>query len=275
LNAVAATVYEVSGIAFPETLDGVAQKPLAGPSFAYSFNQPDAPSTHLTQVFEQIGNRAIYHDGWLASARHTVGWGVPPDHDFSKDRWELYHVAQDYSQSRDVATRFPERLEKLQALFDVEARKNDIYPLMPGASSPRMGEAASAQFTIYPDATELPTPDFSKPHRVSADVVIPKAGAAGTLVASRRGGGSGFVLYLQDDRLVYESVAAKQFRRFVSSINVPRGASRLTFELAEDGTGRFFFDDQPAGTAALQLLERVNVGYYTALAIGHVNPGYP
>jgi arylsulfatase A-like enzyme len=132
LNDIAATVLEAAGIAAPEVVDGVKQLPMDGTSLVYSFDQPQAPSTHTLQIFEQVGNRAIYHDGWVAAVRHAFPWNTPQDQnsDFRSDIWELYHVAEDFSQARNLAAQNPEKLKELQALFEAEARKNDIYPLM-------------------------------------------------------------------------------------------------------------------------------------------------
>ncbi|MFX7845455.1 hypothetical protein ABTK14_24660, partial [Acinetobacter baumannii] len=75
----------------PESVHGVAQKPLDGASLEYSFDAPLAEARHHVQYFEMIGNRAIYADGWVAAARHSLPWQIGGrSTDFTKDRWELY-----------------------------------------------------------------------------------------------------------------------------------------------------------------------------------------
>src|SRR5499425_3328295 len=126
------TIYEAAGITPPTMMDGVQQKPLEGVSLVYSFADAKAPTRHTTQYFELVGNRAIYKDGWMASTTPlrlpwvtAVGQEPNPD-DF---KWELYDVAADFSQANDLAASNPERLKELQAAFDVEAKKYNVYPL--------------------------------------------------------------------------------------------------------------------------------------------------
>ncbi|MDP6105454.1 MAG: arylsulfatase [Acidimicrobiales bacterium] len=129
---IAPTILEVAGIAPPVEVGGVPQAPFDGTSMAYSFDDPDAPSTHGTQYFEILGNRGIYHDGFLASCYH----GRPPwirmesqPFDGPQENWELYDLRTDFSQGVDLADEQPERLAALQDLFDAEARRNGVYPM--------------------------------------------------------------------------------------------------------------------------------------------------
>src|SRR5262249_6540647 len=155
---VAATLYDVIGIALPAEIDGVPQQPLDGVSFAQTFDDPGALSSHHTQYFELLGNRAMYDEGWIAAARHVAPeWNVSRD-DFSQDRWELYHVAEDFSEARDLAGKYPGKLKELQRLFDVEARKNDVYPLgaagSPGKPSLTEGKR---ELVYYPETQRIPS----------------------------------------------------------------------------------------------------------------------
>ena len=125
------TIYEAIGITPPSILDGVQQKPLDGVSLVYTFDDGKAPGRHSTQYFELVGNRAIYKDGWMASTTPlrlpwvTTGYEPNPD-DF---KWELYNVDEDFSQANNLADKYPKKLEELQAVFDSEARKYNVYPL--------------------------------------------------------------------------------------------------------------------------------------------------
>ena len=72
VNDVAATVLEAMKLPQPKMVNGVEQKPLTGVSMLYAANDPNAKDRHTTQYFEMFGNRAIYHDGWLARVVHRV-----------------------------------------------------------------------------------------------------------------------------------------------------------------------------------------------------------
>ncbi|MGP1346370.1 MAG: arylsulfatase [Phycisphaerales bacterium] len=128
------TIYDILDITPPKIVNGFEQIPFDGTSFAASLTDADADEHRRTQYFEIMGSRAIYHDGWMAStfgprtpwARGTVDiskWNP------SDDVWELHHVAEDWSQSRDLSAEEPERLEAMKELFLVEAAKNQVMPI--------------------------------------------------------------------------------------------------------------------------------------------------
>lgn len=127
------TILDVCGIPAPTSVNGVKQKPMDGVSMMYSFNDEAVKSVRNTQYFELVGNRAIYHDGWIAATTpfrkpwQTVG-GVSkyPSRDYD---WELYNIAEDYSQAENLAEKNPEKLKELQALFYEEAKRNNVFPL--------------------------------------------------------------------------------------------------------------------------------------------------
>jgi arylsulfatase len=129
------TVLELVGIGAPDQIDGVAQSHLDGTSFAYTLGGEGQGERerHLTQHFEMLGSRAIYHDGWKAVTYHPVGPvyddGLRASAPFDDDVWELYHVAEDISEVHDRAAEFPEKVAELVALWWEEARRNDVLPL--------------------------------------------------------------------------------------------------------------------------------------------------
>src|SRR5215467_9171433 len=89
-----------------------------GTSFAYLLGDDGAgePGRHETQYFEMLGSRAIYHKGWKAVTFHPVGPlydDQNPNDSFDDDVWELYHVADDLSETRDLARDRPELLDAL------------------------------------------------------------------------------------------------------------------------------------------------------------------
>ena len=103
---VAPTVLEAAGIPEPNTVHGVTQRPMEGTSMAYTFDDAKAEERHTTQYFEMVGNRAIYHLGWTAVAKHKDPWAGSA-HGLDDDVWELYHVDEDWTQANDVARTIP------------------------------------------------------------------------------------------------------------------------------------------------------------------------
>jgi arylsulfatase len=132
---IAPTILEATGIPAPEIVNGITQKPIEGVSMSYTFDQANAnaSSKRDTQYFELAGNRGIYHDGWMANTTPpTPVWdlatGKLPDLETGY-QWELYRVSEDYSQSNDLAAKMPDKLKEMQALFQTEAAKYNVFPL--------------------------------------------------------------------------------------------------------------------------------------------------
>jgi len=276
VNDVAATVYDVTGIPFPTKVDGVAQKPLDGVSFAASFDHPGVPSSHRFQYFEMMGNRALYEDGWVAAARHAIPWDYQRSEDFDKDPWELYHVTEDFSEAHDLAAQYPEKLKDLQRKFDRAARANDVYPLNNAFGGTPFGEgqpspiAGKSEFVYYTGLPRLSTmvgssiPDFQRSHRITARVIIPEQGAQGLLLSDgdRR---AGFAFYIKDNHLAYEYHFAGKRQTIISSIDVPRGEVILGYEFLRaisetenpqepwlaNGMGRLYINERPVGEVTL------------------------
>ena len=138
------TLLEVTGVVMPDKVNGIRQDPLHGVSMVDTFSDPHLASARTTQYFEILGNRAIYHDGWMASCFHgRLPWVRFAGFDFDGEQeiWELYQVAEDFSQSVDLAATHPQKLRELQTLFEQEAQRYGVYPLR-DASARRGGDYA-------------------------------------------------------------------------------------------------------------------------------------
>ncbi|HTZ20154.1 MAG TPA: arylsulfatase [Opitutaceae bacterium] len=266
VNDVAPTLCELAGIPFPTVVNGVKQLPLDGTSFAYTFTDANAPSRHRLQIFEQNGNRAIYQDGWVAAVRHSIPW-LPISSDYSHDRWELYHLDTDYSEAHDLAALDPEKLREMQALFEAEARKNDIYPLTDGAKpkQPLMPAERRHELVFYPDMMSIPSaaaPNFEKSYRITVDAIIPPGGAEGVLVSdgSRAGG---FVFFLKNSQLTFQdNVSGFEHNVLSAVVSLPQGKVEMEYQFVRDdgpgkqdrGTGRLYFNGQMVGEAKFDVV---------------------
>ncbi|MCC7547396.1 MAG: arylsulfatase [Burkholderiales bacterium] len=203
VNDILPTVLEAAGIVVPEMLDGIRQKPLNGTSLVYSFDDAQAPERHRTQYFEVYGHRAVYHDGWMASAFHErLPWQVisRDSKPFEADTWELHDLRNDFSQAHDLAAQDPQRLEALQALFMREAQRNQVLPLrgqVLNANLPSLTRGRT-EFTYYPGAVvpEADAPNiFNRSWTLTATIEAPGARARG-VIATMGGAPAGWSLYL-------------------------------------------------------------------------------
>ena len=206
VNDLTPTILEAVGVAAPVEVRGVPQLPMNGTSLLYSFNDARAAERHTTQYFEILGNRALYHEGWMASARNRarVPWGnlISQSTDTGQEVWELYDLGNDFSQARDLASQEPRKLEELERLFWAEAGRNDVLPI---SGRPAGTEAIPAlgtgrdRATYHAGAIGLPesaVPDLkNRDHRITATFEVPPSGGQGVL-ATQGGVGAGWALYL-------------------------------------------------------------------------------
>ena len=209
------TLLEAAGIEAPSRVNGIEQMNVDGVSMIPSMLSADAPETHTTQYFEMFGNRAIYHEGWIASCFHgRVPWkrfdAVP--FDGPQEKWELYDIRHDFSQGRDLAADRPDKLAELLSVFDAEARRNNVYPLKePGSTFGAAYAVPTAlgdvtRMTYGPMHVRLPERSVVNikncSYRITADVTV-TAGARG-VIACMGGNMAGWSLYLDDQsRPVY------------------------------------------------------------------------
>ncbi len=126
---IAPTVLEAARLPEPKAVNGIPQTPIEGVSLLYTFHDDKAQDRHQTQYFEIFGNRAIYHDGWLASTLHRAPWELKPRRPLQEDQWELYDTRTDFSLINDLAGKHPAKLKELQDLFLKEAVKYHVLPI--------------------------------------------------------------------------------------------------------------------------------------------------
>ena len=175
------TVLDVVGIAATKVYRGVPQKPLEGASVAATFARADAPAPRTSQYFELHGNRAIWHDGWKAVAVHQSGA------DFDNDRWQLFNLKEDFSESRDLAEENPQKVAELKEVWWREARKYGVLPLLdvnvldPRSYPKEVQEllARPTSHTYYPGQEHLPSiaapPINGRSFSITASVERPDA----------------------------------------------------------------------------------------------------
>jgi arylsulfatase len=246
---IAPTVLEAAGLPEPKSVNGTPQTPIQGVSMLYTFNDAKAKDRHKTQYFEMFGNRGIYHDGWLAHTVHRAPWETKSRHPLVEDKWELYHVAEDFSSANDLAAKHPEKLKELQELFLKEAVKNQVLPL-----DDRLTERTNASqagrpdlmggrtsLTVYEGMIGMSENVFinckNRSHTVTAEVTIPNGGANGVIL-SQAGRFGGWTLYLKDGKpmYAYNFLGLKTYK-VAATEAVPAGKATIRFEFACEGPG--------------------------------------
>jgi arylsulfatase len=246
------TILEAAGIQAPLMVNGVSQKPIEGVSMAYTFDKANAnaPSKRETQYFEMFGNRAIYHDGWIAATPPPappwlLGTAKLPDV-VNGYKWELYNLNEDYSEYNDLSAKFPDKLRDMQELFLMEATKYNVFPLdnsiLPRLITPRPSATAGRTvFTYTGQLAGVPVSDapsiLNKSYTITADVDVPQGGGEGML-ATLGGRFGGYGLYLLKGKPVftYNLVDLERFR-WEGPEALAAGKHTIVFDFKYDGPG--------------------------------------
>jgi arylsulfatase len=246
------TILEATGIQAPQTVNGIAQKPIEGVSMAYTFDSANAkaPSKRDIQYFEMFGNRALYHDGWIAATvppqpPWLLGTAKMPDV-LTGYKWELYNIADDFSENNDLGAKNPDKLKELQGLFMEEARKYQVLPLdnsilarmlapRPSAIAGRTEFTYSGEISGVPDGNAPNT--LSRSYSITAEVEIPQGGAEGMLnTLGGRFGGYGLYLVKGKPVFTYNLLAVEKFRWEGPQALTP-GKHTILFDFKYDGPG--------------------------------------
>lgn len=265
------TVYDLLGITPPETVKGIAQKPLDGVSIKAALEDSNADTGKRTQFYTMLGTRGIWSEGWFANTVHAAapaGWSH-----FDTDPWELFHVEADRSQCHNLAAARPDKLEELKALWFAEAAKYNGLPLadlniieMMMRSRPSLaGERQT--YVYYPGCADVGTGAAAeirgRSFAVLADVAVDSAGAEGVLF-KQGGAHGGHVLFVQDGRLhyVYNFLGERQQQVSSSSAISP---GRHVFGVRYARTGTAANSHTPLGEVTLFVDDTV-VGSLTGVA---------
>jgi arylsulfatase len=278
---IAPTIYTAAGVTMPKKVNGIEQIPLAGVDMNYSFADAKASGTRTTQYFETGGHRAIYQNGWVAASFHGVPWALTGSIGFENNQWELYNIETDFSQAEDLAAQQPKKLKELQAVFDQEAKKFDVYPLddrfaergmitdRPSVVKGRSSFSYSAGTTRIPEGSAPPI--YQRSHTITARVVIPNTGAEGVILAEG-GASGGYTLFVQDGKVHYEyNFFGKAIYRVSSAETLPAGEVEIVLDYEQKPFKRFV--ETTGGPATLRvngkevgsgMIENAVVGRFSA-----------
>ncbi len=287
------TLLEALGIEPPTTIKGVTQSPIEGHSFAHTLDNAKAPTKYITQYFEMMGHRSIYHDGWRAvcpwpgpsftEAGKGFGEPIPAEKltELDATNWELYRVAEDVAENHNVAADNRARIIEMIATWYVEAGKYNVLPVdgrgVTRFADPRPQIAVNrTSYTYYP-GTQMVPPNagpnvLNRPHSITADVEIPKGGAEGVLMSAGDVQG-GYSFYVMNGKLRYVyNYVGSSFSHVESNAAVPEGRHKLRFEFevtgqpdirngkGAPGRGQLYIDGRLAGQADIPLTMPLSLG---------------
>lgn len=229
------TILDIIGVKKPEVIKGAVQKPFTGTSLKYTFESADVADEKHVQYYETFGNRGIYKDGWKAVVNHTF------NDTYDEDEWELYHVAEDYSEKQNVAEKYPEKLRELQEEFFLEAGKHNVFPMLkfPFHAAPEKIFQLFGEFSL-PESEQVYKNIF-KPYvlnqrvntgnsfYISADINR-KSREDDGIIFSKGDRFGGLVFYIIDNRLkfVYNANRFEYFEA-VSDVELPVGEVNIRF----------------------------------------------
>jgi arylsulfatase len=264
------TILEAAGLPQPRIVNGVPQRPIEGVSMVYSWIYPNAPGRHEIQYFEMFGNRGIYFDGWFAGTVHVTPWGEVENR-FTEDTWELYHVAEDFSMSTDLAGQYPDTLAKLQQVFLGEAVKYKVLPLDDRRQelfNPKLAGRPDLMFgrtslTLYEGMNGLLENDFINVKNTSFDIVADVDSGdrpANGVIVAQGGRFGGWSLYVKDGTPTYTyNYLGIDVTTATASEKLPKGKATVKMDFAYDGgekpgaggTATLYINDKSVGSARI------------------------
>ena len=245
------TLLEATGIPAPDTVDGIAQKPIEGVSMAYTFDKAnaEAPSTHRTQYFEMMGVQGLYNDGWMLSAvPKRPPWellGKAIEDPASAFTFELYDVKKDWTQHHNVAAHHPEKLREMRDFMFAEFAKYQVLPLDASAATrlvaPRPNLTAGRKnFEYSAPVTGLPSSAapslLNTSYTITAEIDVPEDGADGVIV-TQGGRFGGYGLYLLKSKPVFTWNLLDMKRVKWKGPELKPGKHRIVYDFKYDGLG--------------------------------------
>jgi arylsulfatase A-like enzyme len=247
---VAPTIFEAAGVTAPQNVDGVKQTKLEGESLLYTFEHATAPSRHRVQYFETNGNLAIYKDGWWAGKLLRSSWDRIGAPGYEKEKllngnthpWELYNLNEDFSQAHNLADKNPEKLKEMEALFDSEAKRNQVYPLLPLRELISRPEDKRTVFVLRQGVNRLQ--NVMNPHTgagtgftIRAEVDNTDGKATGVVLA-QGGRYGGMTLFVKNNHVYFEVNSFSSLSgRIVSNQTLPSGHSIITVDVVPEQIG--------------------------------------
>jgi arylsulfatase len=234
-------------------INGVKQMPLEGTSFAKSLKNAKAKSKAKPQYFEMFGHRGLVQDGWKAVSFH------PPGADFANDKWELYHLDQDFNETNDLAEKEPERLKAMIEEWWRQAEASKVLPL-DDRFAPRFADNAKRfhgprnRFVFHAGMGHVPTdvaPDVrNRTYTIEADVQVDGPMTEGVLIA-HGDATTGYSLYMKDGKLAYDMNIGGEHHLIVSDRPVPAGNRKLAVRMRRNqgrNQATLLIDGESAGS---------------------------
>jgi len=274
------TILECCGVVMPESIDGQTQSPLHGVSMRYSFDDANAPTTKVTQYYEMVGTRAIWHQGWKASTVHAP---APADQgNFDTDRWQLFHVNEDRAEAVDLADRHPQKVKELVALWMAEAKTNRVFPLVDiGVDRIHQLEfhaapPAGGRYVYYPGTTEISEAvaarTLGNSFKILADVEF--TGDTQGIICAQGSRFGGYAMFVKGGKLafVYNFLGIPPEQRLICDaptrgrhiVGVEFNRESITRNLETLGKMTLYVDDAPVDSGRF----RTEAGHYALCGEG-------
>jgi arylsulfatase len=246
---IAPTILEATSLPEPKSVNGTPQTPIEGESLLYTFNDANAEERHTTQYFEMFGNRAVYHEGWLARTLHRAPWQTVDMPPLESDTWDLYNVREDFSLTNNLADKHPKKLAELEALFMSEAEKYHALPIDDRVIA-RMNPAIAGRPDIMGDRMSLTLYDGmdgmlenafinvkNRSKTITAKIDVPNGGANGVILC-QGGRFGGWSLYVKDGKpaYTYNFLGLSQYT-VASKQKLPAGPATVILDFDYDGGG--------------------------------------
>ena len=252
------TILDVVGASLPGTVNGIAQMPLHGTPMTYTFGNADAPTRKPVQHFEMLGHRGIVADGWKAVTLHDARTTL------DEDRWELYHLDEDFSETVDLADAHPETVQALVARWWEEAAKYKVLPVDERAGGgTRKKRPVRTKWRLWPGLERVPSDSAPQlqntSHVITAHITVPEGGCEGAVITDGDRWG-GYAMFVQDGRPCFHYHFPLERHEIRGADALTPGDHTITWTLTKvdrtSGRGELLVDGASVGTIEIPRIIR-------------------
>ena len=196
-----------------------------------------------------MGQWALYHDGWFLSTKvNRAPWqafGAANPDPLNNQVFQLYDLNKDFSQTDDIAAKYPQKVAEMRKMFVAEAKKYQVFPLDASVAArivaPRPNiTAGRTEFVYTQPMVGLPQGDspflLNTSYTITADIDVPQGGAEGMILTSGgRFAGYGFYLLKGKPVFLWNLVDLKRVKWEGPELDA--GKHVLEFDFKYDGLG--------------------------------------
>ncbi|TJY66276.1 arylsulfatase [Arthrobacter sp. CAU 1506] len=198
VSDVGQTVLNLAGVPMLRGRKNIDAHPPHGRSFAPWLRDASAPQTRSEQYSEFLGHRFYISKGWKLVTLHPFGTKL------TDDEWELYDLNSDPTETRNIASQYPEMVSALSSEWLAAAWENQVFPIDDGSMSWfRPDTEGVLEKPIVLERTLAPMERYrsSKLTNLRSFVITARVESGNGVLVAHGDQSGGYVIFVEDNML--------------------------------------------------------------------------